>query len=107
MKSLDIGSTDMPLELVTLLTLVGALGEQPTLCDCPPGMCLSEPASDDLDDEDDDGEFEIEFEPDFELSDDELSMDDKVEAVAQLGRITEGLTSVVEIHAKLLKDLVG
>jgi hypothetical protein len=64
----------------------------------------NDPDEEDEDDNDDD--FEVVFDPDFELSD-ELPMEDKVEAVAQLGRIIEGLTTVVEIHAKLLQDLVA
>jgi hypothetical protein len=60
-------------------------------------------------DDDEDDDFDVEFEPDFELSDEpeELSLADKTEAVAQLGRIIEGLTLLVEDHASLLKKLVA
>lgn len=106
-----LAQSGMPIDLIALMAVLSVFGEEPPLCDCPPGMCLGEgPASDLLDDEDDgeDDEFDIVFDPDFELSGEaELSPEDKVEAVAQFGRIVEGLTTVVEIHAKLLKDLVG
>ena len=62
------------------------------------------------DEEDEDDEFDVEFEPDFELSEEkpeELSLRDKTEAVAQLGRIIEGLTLIVEDHSSLLKTLVA
>lgn len=80
------------------------------LCDCPPGVCLGEsetfngatsalfaalldgPADDEFDDDED-------FEP--------LSPEDKIEAVAQLGRIAEDLTVIVGIHANLLKELIA
>jgi hypothetical protein len=98
-----------------VISLVSAImGEDAPLCDCPPGICLGEStiherSTADLFDEfgdDDDGEFTVEFEPDFELSDEPLSHDQKVEAVAQLGRIIEGVTVATEIHARLLQDLV-
>ena len=84
-------------------------GEASQFCDCPPGVCLEDgPASDILDEEEDEDELTVHFEPDFELSDEpEMSQADKVEAVAQLGRIIEGLTLLVEDHAALLKKLVA
>jgi hypothetical protein len=116
-------------ELLSFLTLLGAFGEKPELCDCPPGLCLGEgsgfpdfltaqfdpglardsgdetdPADEDDEDED---ELEVVFEPDFDFDPIEMSQDDKIEAVAQLGRIIEGLTTVVEIHAALLTELVA
>jgi hypothetical protein len=126
-----LAKSGIPPELIALMTVLGGFGEEPQLCDCPPGICLGdseaftgstsdaffealqEGAS--LDeainaalDESEDEEFEVVFDPDFELSDEpELSPEDKVEAVAQFGRIVEGLTTIVEIQAKLLRDLVG
>jgi hypothetical protein len=106
-----LAQSGMPIELIAMLTALGTFGEHPELCDCPPGICLGEgPASDLLDDEDDedeDGEFEIVFEPDFDFDPIEMAQEDKVEAVAQLGRIIEGLTTAVELHATLLKKLVA
>lgn len=95
--------------------LAGPEGEA-QLCDCPPGVCMGEddgfdaaaaeydaldkfinsifggPADDEFDGDED-------FEP--------LSPEDKVEAVAQLGRIAEDLTKIVGIHANLLKELIA
>ena len=67
------------------------------------------PSSDpDVEDEDDVFEFDVDFELDFELSDEPVISDaDKAEAVAQLGRIIEGMTIIVDQHAQLLKGLVG
>jgi hypothetical protein len=96
---------DLPLHVVTFLTALGVLGEQPNQCDCPPGICLDEEPEDDFDFDDEDEEFAVEFEPDFELVE-ELTHDQKVGAVAQLGRIIEGVTIATEIHARLLQDLV-
>jgi hypothetical protein len=115
-QPVDIADSGLPPELIGLLSI---LGEEPQLCDCPPGVCLGEgPASDTFDpdlvsdsgdenEEDDDDEFDIEFEPFFELSDEEMPQEDKVEAVAQLGRIIETLAVITEKHANLLKDLVS
>jgi hypothetical protein len=133
-----LAKSGMPIDLIALLTVLGAIGEQPELCDCPPGICLGDQddflkALDDYDrleasvnaafdldlardsgdetdvndEEDDEDEFEIVFEPDFDFDPIDMASEDKVEAVAQLGRIIEGLTTVVELHATLLKKLVA
>jgi hypothetical protein len=64
-----------------------------------------------VEDEEDDFELDVDFEPDFELSQDfetiAMSHEDKVGAVAQFGRILEGLTTLADQHAQLLKGLVG
>jgi hypothetical protein len=118
-----LAKAGMSPELISFLSLLGSLGEQPELCDCPPGLCLgpdflaeafdpglardSGDETDVEDEEDDEDEFEVVFEPDFDLSDEgEMTTEDKVLAVAQLGRIIEGLTTLVEIHAALLTELV-
>lgn len=121
-QPVDLAQLGLPPELIALLTALGTFGEQPELCDCPPGICLGEgPASNlfdpdlvsdsgdenDEDEEDDEDEFDVVFEPDFDFEPIELSQEDKVEAVAQLGRIIEGLTLLVETHAGLLKGLVA
>jgi hypothetical protein len=98
-------------------------GETSDLCDCPPGVCLGEdgelersidafdalvgnimsalaieggPADDivEFDEEDEEDEAEV----------DERSM--KIDAVAQLGRITETLTEVVSAHAEMLRSVL-
>jgi len=92
--------------------LTNPQGESLSTCDCPPGVCLSEtqalgpdfltallgdgPADDGFD-EDDDLSFE----------DDDVERVIALEATTQLGRIVEGLTEVVAVHAGLLKQLVG
>lgn len=74
----------------------------------PAGPELSIFAQQGPEDEEDEGEFDVDFEPDFELSDEpEMAHEDKVEAVAQLGRILEGVSIAVETHASLLKSLVA
>ncbi|ARQ95263.1 hypothetical protein [Bradyrhizobium phage BDU-MI-1] len=90
-------------------------------CGCPPGVCLGEdddleaaqaeyaaidgfinaifgggPAGDDFDDDED---FDIEEAEQAEL-------EAKIEAVAQLGRIAEGLAKVANLHALMLRDLL-
>ena len=95
--------------------LTNAAGESASTCDCPPGFCpddvqvfdnfsdfLSalfggEPGQDGYDDGDDFGE----------VDEDEEQRIMAVEATAQLGRIVEGLTEVVAVHAGLIKQLVG
>lgn len=96
--------------------LTDAAGETQT-CDCPPGMCLGEAGADFGFDPAgvamnmifdimgaagpaDDEEVEIEF-------DEELAEDYRADAIAQLGRITEGLAEVASIHARLVAELVG
>ncbi|WP_316196692.1 hypothetical protein [Bradyrhizobium sp. SZCCHNS3053] len=83
-----------------LIDLVGGIMQQADgVCDCPPGTCAAQ--------DDEGGELDVEFEPDFELSDENaLSQSDKVEAVSQLGRIIESLSTAVELHAQLIKELV-
>jgi hypothetical protein len=98
----------MPIELIAFLTVLGGLGDAAELCDCPPGVCLGEgPASDLLDDEEeDDDDLEVVFEPDFDFEAIDVPQEDKIEAVAQLGRIIEGLTLLVERHSALVASLV-
>lgn len=108
-RPVDLADPSLPPELVALLTALGAIGEPPALCDCPPGVCLDGP-SDDLDDdeEDDDLDLDVEFEPDFELSDEPAMTEyDRVEAIAQLGRIVENLSVLSQVHANLLSKLVA
>ncbi|MGX9944965.1 hypothetical protein ACTG4Q_21105 [Bradyrhizobium denitrificans] len=58
--------------------------------------------------DDEDFDLDVDFEPDFELSDEtEVPLQDKIDSVAQLGRIIEGLTLLVEDHAALVKKLVA
>jgi hypothetical protein len=94
-------------------SLTDAAGETLPACDCPPGMCLSEAGAD------------FGFDPAdmamnmiFDImgaagpADDEVEEEDPVEdyradAIAQLGRITEGLAEVASIHARLVAELVG
>ena len=105
----EAGAPDAVIDLVSAI-----MGEDQPLCDCPPGVCLGEstihtgPTADLFDEfADNDDEFTVDFEPDFELSDEPAMTDeDKVDAVAQLGRIIETLVVVTEIQAKLVKDLV-
>jgi hypothetical protein len=105
----EAGAPDAVIGLVSAI-----MGEDAPLCDCPPGVCLEDsavfngPTSDLFDEEEDEDDLDIHFEPDFVLSDEpEMSNADKVEAVAQLGRIIEGLTLLVEDHAALVKKLVA
>jgi len=97
--------------------LTDAAGETQT-CDCPPGMCLGEAGADIGFDPADvamnmifdimgaagaaDDEIEIEIE-----EEDEPVEDYRADAIAQLGRITEGLAEVAGIHARLVAELVG
>lgn len=95
--------------------LTDAAGET-SACDCPPGMCLGEAGADfgfapadvamnmifDIMGAAgaDDDEIEIEEE-------DHPVEDYRADAIAQLGRITEGLAEVASIHARLVAELVG
>lgn len=82
--------------------------ERPEGCDCPPGVCFAELGGDDGDDDDDD-DFDVVFDPDFELDDETLDLIEithKREAVAQLGRIIEGITVLAGVQADLVKSLV-
>jgi hypothetical protein len=106
----EAGAPDAVIGLVSAI-----MGEDQPLCDCPPGVCLGESeihngSTADLFDEfaqDDDEEVTVEFEPDFDLSDEPaVSVYDKVEAVAQLGRIIETFTGIAEVQARLVQDLV-
>ncbi|WP_439357938.1 hypothetical protein [Bradyrhizobium sp. DASA03007] len=117
----------MPAELITFLSLLGSIADAPAdLCDCPPGVCLGEQDAlngnlnsefdlglardsgdeDDLEDEEDD-ELEVVFDPDFDFDPIEMPQEDKVGAVAQLGRVIENMTVLVGIHADLLTKLVA
>jgi hypothetical protein len=106
----EAGAPDAVIDLVSAI-----MGEDAPLCDCPPGVCLGEseiyngPTAEIFDEfaDSEDDDFTVEFEPDFELSDEPAMTDeDKVEAVAQLGRIVETFGAVTEIHARMLQDLV-
>jgi hypothetical protein len=85
-------------------------------CDCPPGVCLGESETfdgpipgfldmlllgsglaDDVENEDDDFDDEIEL---------EVHPADRLEAVAQLGRITESLATLANLQARLVTDLL-
>lgn len=96
--------------------LTNTAGESAPTCDCPPGFCQDdvqvfegtfpdflsalfggEPGEDGYDDGDDFGN----------VDEDEEQRIMAIEATAQLGRIVEGLTEVVAVHADLLKQLVG
>ena len=92
-------------------------GQSTPLCDCPPGVCLGDsealegdfenaaaffaalfgegPASDDIGQDDD-----------MFADEEEVGLADRLEAVAQLGRITENLTRLAAVHAELLSDLL-
>jgi hypothetical protein len=65
-------------------------------CGCPPGICLFGEQAE---------EEEPEVDPDFEMMT-AMSLEEdvplKIEAVAQLGRIVEGLTRLASLHADLL-----
>ncbi|WP_029081174.1 hypothetical protein [Bradyrhizobium sp. th.b2] len=131
-----LAKAGMPAELIAFLSALGAIEvtsvsitaselSPPDVCGCPPGVCLGDQFSDALDradevmagyygeveaedEEDDDDELEVHFEPYFELGDEPvLDPEDKVEAVAQLGRIVENLTVLADAHATLLKKLVA
>lgn len=107
-QPVDLAEAGLPPELIALLSLLGGFGDEQQLCDCPPGVCLGDPANDDSDAEtDEDDDVEIEFEPYIDFDPIEVSTDDKVEAVAQLGRIIENLTVIVGLHADMLKKLVA
>jgi len=108
-----LAQSGMPPELIAFLTALGAVDEPLATCDCPPGVCLgdelSSGPSDDLDDEEDDEfDLDVEFEPDFDLSDEPAMTEyDRVEAIAQLGRIVENLSVLSQVHANLLSKLVS
>lgn len=94
--------------------LTNPQGNTLSACDCPPGVCLDEseafegetadifsllfgdPADDDFDDEDDD----------FDVEDEGVHPADRLEAVAQLGRITESLATLANLQARLVTDLL-
>ena len=101
----EAGAPDAVIGLVSAI-----MGEDAPLCDCPPGVCLGESEihnGPDEFDQDDDDDVTVEFEPDFDLSDEPaVSVHDKVEAVAQLGRIIETFAVITEVQARLVKDLV-
>ena len=88
-------------------------GDTLSTCDCPPGMCLGD--SDLIDSFPDfltallgEGPVDDGFDDDdFGFDDEEAEREIALEATAQLGRIVEGLTEVVAVHAGLLKQLVG
>jgi hypothetical protein len=103
----EAGAPDPVIDIVSAI-----MGEDLPLCDCPPGVCLGDStlhtgSTDDEFTDSEDDEFTVDFEPDFELSCDPVTAEDHIEAVAQLGRIVETLGVVAEIHARLVKDLVG
>jgi hypothetical protein len=70
-------------------------------CGCPPGVCLGKQAE----------EEEQEVDPDFEMMMSSIAQamqqdqgqDEVIQAIAQLGRIVEGLTILANLHADLLK----
>ena len=93
--------------------LTDAAGETQT-CDCPPGMCLGEAGADigfDPADEAMNMIFDIMgaagAADDEEVEEEEPVEDYRADAIAQLGRITEGLAEVAGIHARLVAELVG
>jgi hypothetical protein len=103
----EAGAPDAVIGLVSAI-----MGSDAPLCDCPSGACLGEseildgPTADEFE-EDDEDEFTVEFEPDFVLSDEPaVSVYDKVEATAQLGRIIETFAVITEIQARLVQDMV-
>jgi hypothetical protein len=96
--------------------LTNTAGETAPTCDCPPGLCSGgaqvfegtfpeflsalfggEQGEDGYDDDDDFGNDD----------EDEEQRIMAIEATAQLGRIVEGLTEVITVHAGLVKQLVG
>lgn len=114
LKIQAIGPNGQLIDLDSADFITGPNGETQA-CDCPPGACLDAefeifegptaeffralmdgPVDDEFDDDDD-----------FDLDDEEAEQAEKIEAVAQLGRIAEGLTQIVSIHASLLKELIA
>jgi hypothetical protein len=94
-----------------------AQGESMSACDCPPGVCLGDseaagdfpeflaamfgggPSDDEIHDEADDFDFCGEIE-------EAVHPADRLEAVAQLGRITESLATLANLQARLVSDLL-
>lgn len=76
-------------------------GEQSD-CNCPPGICLGEAlAGDEPSDDDFEGDDDVLF-----FEDEGIHPEDRLEAVAQLGRITEKLSTLANVQARLLTDLL-
>ena len=82
--------------------LAAEAGEQSD-CNCPPGICLGEAlAGDESSDDDIEGDDDVLFFEDEEG----IHPEDRLEAVAQLGRITEKLSTLANVQARLLSDLL-
>ena len=94
--------------------LTDAAGET-SACDCPPGMCLGAGADADFGFDPVDVVTNMIFDimgaagaaNDEEVEEEEPVEDYRADAIAQLGRITEGLAEVAGIHARLVAELVG
>jgi hypothetical protein len=78
-------------------------------CDCPPGECQAQDGEADTDSDFAEAMGAI-FGAMGSIAEDiaaEQERQVRRAAVAQLGRITENLTQVAEIHAELLAELLG
>ncbi|SDK45371.1 hypothetical protein [Bradyrhizobium ottawaense] len=79
--------------------LTNAAGETQS-CDCPPGVCLGE-AGNELADDDYNDDDDVIF-----VEDEGVHPADRLEAVAQLGRITESLASLANLQGRLVSELL-